>query len=199
MRRLAQLSVWVGAVLGVALVIAIATSGATSSSGLTAADDGLPVRPPPVAGIPDPPDPGASDAAQAPGRQPASPADVAASLSLARNDVVFRKLLGSTQFEVVDSQPWLTGDGSRRLGTELDLKFDAPLSGAVRLPGVRFKLDGDSYVPLMLNAQISGATTLTVFVDEQSRRVVSIMPPDSTLTELSVNPHFTPPGGPEGD
>ena len=199
MRRLAQLSVWVGAVLGVALVIAIATSGATSSGGLTAADDGLPVRPPPVAGAPDPPDPGAGDAAQAPGRQHAAPADVAASLSLARNDVVFRKVLGSTSFQVVDSQPWLTGDGSRLLGTELDLKLDAPLSGAVRLPGVRFKLDGDSYVPLMLNAQISGATTLTVFVDEQSRSVVSIMPPDSTLTELSVNPHFTPPGGPEGD
>src|SRR5438128_1371272 len=199
MRRLAQLSVWVGAVLGVALVIAIATSGATSSCGLTAADDGLPVRPPPVAGPPDQPGPGSSEAARAPGRQPAAPADVAASLSLARNDVVFRKLLGSTQFQVVGSQPWLTGDGSRRLGTELDLKLDTPLSGAVRLPGVRFKLDGDSYVPLMLNAQVSGATTLTVFVDEQSRRVVSIMPPDSTLTELSVNPHFTPPGGPEGD
>ena len=76
-------------------------------------------------------------------------------------------------------------------------RFEADF--AVRLPGVRFKLDGDSYVPLMLNAQVSGATTLTVFVDEQSRRVVSIMPPDSTLTELSVNPHFTPPGGPEGD
>jgi hypothetical protein len=51
----------------------------------------------------------------------------------------------------------------------------------------------------MLNASISDATTLTVFVDLQSERVVSVMPPDSTLTELPGNAHVTPSSGPNGD
>jgi hypothetical protein len=157
------------------------------------------VRPPPVPGAPDPADPGAADAAQAPGRRPAAPADVAASLSLARNDAVFRRILGSTGYSVADSQPWLSEDGATQLGTELELNLDSPLSGPARLPGVRFNDNGKSYRQLMLNAAISGATTLTVFVDLQSQRIVSVMPPDSTLTELAGNAHITPSSGPNGD
>jgi hypothetical protein len=48
-----------------------------------APNEGPIVRPPPVPGSPALADPGAADAAQAPGRQPATKADVAASLSLA--------------------------------------------------------------------------------------------------------------------
>ena len=199
MRRLAQLSVWVAAVLGTAFIIAFATSNAASPNRSLAPNDGPIVRPPPVPGAHDPADPGAADAAQAPGRQPAAPADVAASLSLAKNDAVFRKILGSIGYSVADSQPWMSEDGATQLGTELDLDLDSPLSGAARLPGVRFNDNGKSYRQLMLNAGISGATTLTVFVDQQSERVVSVMPPDSTLTELSGNAHITPSSGPNGD
>src|SRR6478735_2446277 len=104
MRRLAQLAVWATAVLGAALALSFATSGATSS-GPAASDDSLPVRLPPAQGLADPPDPGAAAAARAPGRQSAAPVDVAASLALVRNDVTFRRILGSTGFEVVGSQP----------------------------------------------------------------------------------------------
>jgi hypothetical protein len=93
----------------------------------------------------------------------------------------------------------MSEDGATQLGTELDLKLDAPLSGPARLPGVRFNDNGKSYRQLMLNAAISDATTLTVFVDLQSQRVVSVMPPDSTLTELAGNAHITPSSGPNGD
>ena len=199
MRRVAQLSVWVGAVLGTAFIIAFATSNAASPNRSLGPDDGPVVRLPPVPGAPDPADPGAADAAQAPGRQPAAPADVAASLSLAKNDAVFRRILGSTGYSVADSQPWLSEDGATRLGTELELNLDSPLSGPARLPGVRFNDNGKSYRQLMLNAAISDATTLTVFVDLQSQRVVSVMPPDSTLTELAGNAHTTPSSGPNGD
>jgi len=199
MRRVAQLSVWVVAVLGTAFIIAFATSNAASPNRSLAPDDGPVVRPPPVPGAPDPADPGAADAAQAPGRRPAAPADVAASLSLARNDAVFRRILGSTGYSVADSQPWLSEDGATQLGTELELNLDSPLSGPARLPGVRFNDNGKSYRQLMLNAAISGATTLTVFVDLQSQRIVSVMPPDSTLTELAGNAHITPSSGPNGD
>lgn len=199
MRRLAQLAVWVAAVLAAASVIAIATSGAAPRSGPLAPDEGLPVRPPPVQGQPDPPDPGAADAARAPGRQPAAAADVAASLALARNDVTLRKIIGSTPYTVTSSQPWTTGDGSRQLGTQLEVKLDAPISGAMRLPGIRFNPDGSSYRPLALNAQVADASTLTLLVDLQSKRVVSVMPPDSALTELPGNEHSTPASGPNGD
>jgi len=180
MRRVAQLSVWVAAVLGTALVIAFATSNAASPDRALAPNDGPSVRPPPVPGAEDPADPGAADAAQAPGRRRAAPADVAASLSLVKNDAVFRKILDSIDYSVADSQPWLSSDGETQLGTELDLELDSPLSGPARLPGVRFNDNGKSYRHLMLNAAVSGATTLTVFVDLQSQRVVSVMPPDST-------------------
>jgi hypothetical protein len=199
MRRVAQLSVWVTAVLGAAFIIAFATSNAASPNRLLAAADGPIVRPPPVPGEPAPADPGAADAAQAPGRQPAAPTDVAASLSLAKNDAAFRRILGSIGYSVADSQPWLSEDGATQLGAELDLKLDSPLSGPARLPGVRFSDNGKSYRQLMLNAAISGATTLTVFVDLQSQRVVSVMPPDSTLTELPGNARITPSSGPNGD
>ncbi len=199
MRRLAQLSVWVAAVLGTAFIIAFATSNAASPNRSLAPNDGPIVRTPPVPGAHDPADPGAADAAQAPGRQPAAPTDVAASLSLAKNDAAFRRILGSIGYSVADSQPWMSEDGATQLGTELDLVLDSPLSGSARLPGVRFNDNGKSYRQLMLNAGISGATTLTVFVDLQSQRVVSVMPPDSTLTELSGNAHITPSSGPNGD
>jgi hypothetical protein len=199
MRRVAQLSVWVAAILGTAFIIAFATSNAASPDRSLAPNDGPIVRPPPVPGESAPADPGAADAAQAPGRQPAAPADVAASLSLAKNDAAFRKVLGSIGYSVADSQPWMSEDGATQLGTELDLKLDSPLSGPARLPGVRFNDNGKSYRQLMLNAAISGATTLTVFVDLQSQRVVSVMPPDSTLTELAGNAHITPSSGPNGD
>ena len=199
MRRVAQLSVWVAAVLGTALIIAFATSNAASPNRSLASNNGPAVRPPPVPGTSDPADPGAADAAQAPGRQPAGPADVAASLSLAKNDAVFRRILGSIGYSVAHSQPWMTEDGATQLGTELDLELDSPLSGPARLPGVRFNDNGKSYRQLMLNAAISGATTLTVFVDLQSQRIVSVMPPDSTLTELAGNAHITPSSGPNGD
>jgi hypothetical protein len=199
MRRAAQLSVWVAAVLGAAFIIAFATSNAASPNRPLAPNDGPIVRPPAVQGEAAPADPGAADAAQAPGRQRAAPADVAASLSVAKNDAVFRKILGSTGYSVADSQPWMSEDGETQLGTEVDLNLDSPLSGPARLPGVRFNDNGNSYRHLMLNAAISGATTLTVFVDLQSQRVVSVMPPDSTLTELSGNAHITPSSGPNGD
>jgi hypothetical protein len=199
MRRIAQLSVWVAAVVGTALIIAFATSNAASPNRPSAANNGPSVRPPPVPGQAAPADPGAADAAQAPGPERAAPADVAASLSLARNDTIFRKILGSIGYSVADSQPWMSEDGATQLGTELDLNLDSPLSGPARLPGVRFNDNGKSYRQLMLNAAISGATTLTVFVDLQSQRVVSVMPPDSTLTELSGNAHITPSSGPNGD
>ena len=199
MRRVAQLSVWVAAVLGTAFVIAFATSNAASPDRALAPNDGPVVRPPPVPGADDPADPGAADAAQAPGRRRAAPADVAASLSLARNDAAFRRILGPIGYSVADSQPWLSSDGATQLGTELDLELDSPLSGPARLPGVRFNDNGKSYRQLMLNASISGATALTVFVDQQSQRVVSVMPPDSTLTELAGNAHVTPSSGPNGD
>ena len=80
-----------------------------------------------------------------------------------------------------------------------DLKLDSPLTGSARLPGIRFNDNGKSYRQLMLNAAISDATTLTVFVDLQSQRVVSVMPPDATLTELPGNAHITPSSGPNGD
>jgi hypothetical protein len=199
MRRVAQLSVWVAAILGTAFIIAFATSNAASPDRSLAPNDGPIVRPPPVPGESAPADPGAADAAQAPGRQRAAPADVAASLSLTKNDAAFRKILGSIGYSVADSQPWMSEDGATQLGTELDLKLDSPLSGPARLPGVRFNDNGKSYRQLMLNAAISGATTLTVFVDLQSQRVVSVMPPDSTLTELAGNAHITPSSGPNGD
>jgi hypothetical protein len=199
MRRIAQLSVWVAAVLGTAFIVAFATSNAASPNRSLAPNDGPIVRPPPVPGAADPADPGAADAAQAPGRQHAAPADVAASLSLAKNDAVFRRVLGSIGYSVADSEPWMSEDGATQLGTELDLNLDSPLSAQARLPGVRFNDNGKSYRQLMLNAAISGATTLTVFVDLQSQRVVSVMPPDSTLTELSGNAHVTPSSGPNGD
>jgi hypothetical protein len=199
MRRVAQLSVWVAAVLGTALIIAFATSNAASPNRSLGPNDGPAVRPPPVPGASDPADPGAADAAQAPGRQPAAPADVAGSLSLTRNDVVLRRIVGSIGYSVADSQPWMSEDGAAQLGTELDLKLDSPLSGPARLPGVRFNDNDKSYRQLMLNAAISGATTLTVFVDLQSQRVVSVMPPDSTLSELPGNAHITPSSGPNGD
>ncbi len=199
MRRAAQLSVWIAAVLGTALIIAFATSNAASPNRSLAPNDGPTVRPPPVPGASDPADPGAAAAAQAPGRQPAAPADVAASLSSAKNDAVFRRILGPIGYRVADSQPWTSEDGATTLGTELDLDLDSPLSGPARLPGVRFNDNGKSYRQLMLNAAISGATTLTVFVDLQSQRVVSVMPPDSTLTELPGNAHITPSSGPNGD
>jgi hypothetical protein len=199
MRRAAQLSVWVAAVLGTALIIAFATSNAASPNGPLAANDGPTMRPPPVPGTSDPADPGAADAAQAPGRRPAAPADVAASLSLARNDAVLRRVVGSIGYSVAGSQPWMSEDGATQLGTELDLKLDSPLTGSARLPGIRFNDNGKSYRQLMLNAAISDATTLTVFVDLQSQRVVSVMPPDATLTELPGNAHITPSSGPNGD
>jgi hypothetical protein len=199
MTRVAQLSVWVAAVLGTALIIAFATSNAASPNRSSAANDGPSMRPPPVPGASDPADPGAADAARAPGRQRAAPADVAASLSLAKNDAVFRRVVGSIGYSVADSQPWMSEDGATELGTELDLNLDSPLSGPARLPGVRFNDNGKSYRQLMLNAAINGATTLTVFVDLQSQRVVSVMPPDSTLTELPGNAHITPSTGPNGD
>jgi hypothetical protein len=199
MRRVAQLSVWVGAVLGVALVLALATSHATTSPVPAGPDDVAPVRLPPAPGLPDPADPGGDAAARAPGRQPAAPADVAASLTLVRNDVVLRRILGSVQYQVVGSQPWLNEAGDDVMGTELDLQLASPLSGPARLPGIRFNPDGKSYRQLMLNATISGATTLSVLVDLQSKRVVSVMPPDSTLSELPGNAHVTPASGPGGD
>jgi hypothetical protein len=197
-RRLAQLAVWLTAVLGAALALSFATSNATSS-GPAASDDGLPVRLPPAPGLADPSDPGAAAAARAPGRQSAAPQDVAASLALVRNDVTFRKILGSTGFEVVDSEPWTNEGGDRLVGTSLELKLDSALSGPVRLPGIRFNPGGSSYRQLKLNARVDGATALTVLVDQQSGRVVSVMPPDSTLTELSGNQHIPPASGPNGD
>jgi hypothetical protein len=199
MRRAAQLSVWVVAVLATALIIAFATSNAASPNRSLVANDGPIARTPPVPGALAPADPGAAAAAQAPDRPSSSPADVAASLSLAKNDTVFRKILGSIGYSVADSQPWMSEDGATQLGTELDLKLDSPLSGSARLPGVRFNDNGKSYRQLMLNAAINDATTLTVFVDLQSRRIVSVMPPDSALTELSGNAHVTPSSGPNGD
>jgi len=198
MRRLAQLAVWTTAVLGTALALSFATSNATSS-GPAASEDSLPVRLPPALGLADPPDPGAAAAARAPGRQSAAPQDVAASIGLARNDITFRRILGSTRFEVVDSAPWTNEGGDRLVGTSLELKLDSPLSGPVRLPAIRFNPGGASYRQLQLNARVDGATTLTVLVDQQSGRVVSVMPPDSTLTELSGNEHIPPASGPNGD
>ena len=94
--------------------------------------------------------------------------------------MTFRKILGSTGFEVVASQPWTNEDGDRLVGTSLELKLDTPLSGSARLPGIRFNPGGSSYRQLQLNATVVGATTLTVLVDRQSGRVVSVMPPDSS-------------------
>jgi hypothetical protein len=199
MRRVAQLSVWVAALFAAAFIIAFATSNAANPTRALVPNDGPTLRLPPVEGSPDPADPGAAAAQQAPGRQPAAPADVAASLALAKNDVVFRKILGSIGYSVADSQPWMSEDGATQLGTELDLDLDSPLSGPERLPGVRFNGNGKSYRPMTLNAAVDGATTLTVFVDLQSKRVVSVMPPDSTLTELPGNTHITPDSGPNGD
>jgi hypothetical protein len=200
MRRLLHLSIWVAAVLATGLVIAIATSSATPSSSNLATADPTPVRLPPIPGKPDPPDPGAADAAaHAGGPPPAAPADLARALSIARSDATLQKILGSIAFQVTGSQPWFNSAGDQLIGTELDLRLSAPLSGAERLPGVRFNADGSAYRQLMLNARVTDASTMTVFVDLRSKRVVSAMPPDSTLTELPGNQHFTPTGGPNGD
>lgn len=201
MRRVAQLSVLVASVLATAFVIAFATSNAASQGSALAPGDGPAVRPPPVPGVAAAADPGAAAAAvESVDAQPvAAPADVAASVSLAKNDAVMRKILGPIGYSVAASQPWMSQDGTKQLGTELDLKLNSPLSGSAQLPGVRFSDDGKSYSQLMLNAAINGATTLTVLVDLQSQRVVSVMPPDSTLTELPGNAHITPTSGPNGD
>src|SRR5690349_223273 len=156
MRRVAQLSVLVAAVLGTAFVIAFATSNAASQGSALAPGDGPAVRPPPVPGVAAAVDPGAAAAAvESVDAQPvAAPADVAASVSLAKNDAVMRKILGPIGYSVAASQPWMSEDGTKQLGTELDLKLNSPLSGSAQLPGVRFSGDGSSYSQLMLNAAV---------------------------------------------
>jgi hypothetical protein len=199
MRRLMHLSIWVAAVLVTGLVIAIATSSATLSSSSLAPAQALPVRLPPTPGKPDPPDPGAADAAaHANAPTGAAPADLARALGIAHSDATLRKLLGPITWQLTDSRPWFNSAGDQLIGAELDLRLNSPLSGDERLPGVRFNPDG-SYHGVTLNAHVAGATTLTLFVDFDSKSVMSAMPADSTMTELPGNRHFTIPAGGNGE
>jgi hypothetical protein len=199
-RRLVPLAAWIVAVLGTALALSLATQAAgPSPSG--GAENALPVRPPPAAAAPDPPDPGAAAAAHAPKGPPAAdPADVGAAEAVLRTDGTFRQLLGGIPYRVVSTTPWTNATGDTQLGTMLNLQLLSPLSGSVRLPGVRFGADGTSYVGLSIPAQVTNATTLTVLVDLRSRQVVSAMPPDSTLAQAPGTVDMFPaPGGPGGN
>jgi hypothetical protein len=108
-------------------------------------------------------------------------------------------LLGGIRYTVVSASPW-TDDAGAQLGTVLSVSLSSPLSVTANLPGIRFAPDGSSYSELTIPAKVSGATTLTVLVDLRSHRVVSVMPPDSTLTETpqTKNATLTAPGGQNG-
>jgi hypothetical protein len=57
-----------------------------------------------------------------------------------------------------------------------------------------------SYSKLSIPAKVTGAMSLTVLVDLGLRQVVSIMPPDSTLSAVPGTSSVTvpAPGGPNG-
>jgi hypothetical protein len=181
-RRLLPLAVWLAAIAGTALILAIATSGAAPPHTL-AAHDGAPVRLPPAPGRPDPADPGAASAAVAPSRAPnASAADAAASRAVLRDDDTLAQLLGGIGYGIVSISPWTDTSGAGALGTVVDIRLDAPLTATTRLPGVRFTRDGTTYRRLTIPVNVTGATTLRLLVDLRAQQLVSVMPPDATLS-----------------
>jgi len=197
--RLLPLAGWLVALAGTAMILAIATSGAAPSHPL-ATQDGAPVRLPPAPGHVDPTDPGASAAAAAPKGPPsASAADAATSRSVLKDDGTFAQLLHGIPYRVVSISPWTDATGDSQLGTVVDIQLDAPLTTTTRLPGVRFSPEGTRYGRLMIPANVTGATTMTLLVDLHSHQVVSAMPPDSTLSPApgTVN-LYSAPGGPNG-
>jgi hypothetical protein len=180
--RLLPLAAWLTAIAGTALILAIATSAAPPSHTL-GAQDGVPVRLPPTAGRPDPSDPGASAAAVAPkGPSNASAAVAAASRAVLRSDKTFAQLLHGVGYHVVSISPWTDSAGRGELGTVVDVRLDAPLTGTTRLPGIRFTPDGTSYRRLVIPAKVTDATTLRLLIDLHAQQVVSAMPPDATLS-----------------
>jgi hypothetical protein len=180
--RLVPLAAWLAAIAGTASILAIATSGAAPSQNL-ASQGGVPVRVPPVQGQPDPADPGAASAAAAPkGAASASAADAAATRAVLANDGTLGQLLDGIAYDVVSISPWTDGTGRGELGTVVAIRLAAPLTATTGLPGVRFADDGTTYRTLTIPAKVSGATTLRLLVDLNSKQVVSAMPPDATLS-----------------
>lgn len=181
-RRLLPLAVWLAAIAGTALILAIATSGAAPSHTL-ATQHGMPVRPPPAPGRPDPSDPGASAATVAPKGAPnASAADAAASQAVLRDDSTFAQLLHGIAYRIESISPWTDATGGSQLGTVVDIQLDSPLTATTRLPGVRFMPDGATYRRLTIPVTVADATTMRLLVDLRTQQVVSAMPPDSTLS-----------------
>lgn len=190
LRRFAlPLAGWTAALAGTALALSLATNAA-----------GPQASPPSVITVPAPPAPGTpSVLTPPPGLQaqspPANSADLAASEAVLSNDPTFQRLLGKIGYTVVSSTPWEDNAGSSQLGTELTLKLNSPLNGVFRLPGVSFDSPSNprDYTPRMIPARVTGASTLTVLVDLGSHTVVSVLPPDSTLSPVAGTP-AAPPG-----
>lgn len=180
--RLPLLAAWLVAIAGTASILAIATSGAAPSHPL-AAQNGAPVRVPPVAGRADPPDPGAAAAAVAPRGPPAAgAADAAATRAVLRSDAALAQVVHGIPYRVTSISPWTDATGTSNLGTAVDVQLDAPLTVTTQLPGVRFNPDGTTYRQLTIPAHVTDATTLRLLVDLNTKRVVSAMPPDATLS-----------------
>jgi len=177
-----MLAAWLVALAGTASILAIATSGAAPSHPL-AAQDGAPVRVPPAAGRADPADPGAAAAAVAPRGPPAaSAANAAASRAALGGDATLARILQGIPYRITSISPWTDASGGSVLGTAVDIRLDSPLTATTELPGVRFDPDGVTYRQLRIPVHVTAATSFTLLVDVGTKRVVSAMPPDATLS-----------------
>jgi hypothetical protein len=98
------------------------------------------------------------------------------------NDGTFAQLLHGIAYRVESVSPWTDATGHNQLGTVVDIQLDSPLTTTTRLPGVRFAADGTTYTKLLIPVRVTDATTLRLLVDLHAQQVVSVTPPDATLS-----------------
>jgi hypothetical protein len=117
-------------------------------------------------------------------------------MSVLASSVAFKQIVGSIGYSVAASTPWEDGIGATNLGTMIDLKLASPLSGIFNFPGVQFT-SPTTYTKLSVPGAVSGVTTLTVLVDLRTKAVVSVEPPEGSVTATPNTP--TPGSGYTGN
>lgn len=111
------------------------------------------------------------------------------------DDPILASLLHGTDYSIARFGPWTNEGSTQVVGTISELRLAEPIEATdVVLPGVRYNAAGTDYRPVDLHLTIEKARSLTVLVNLQAGRVVSIQPGfDADVSEAPATQHFPRP------